>query len=149
MNTFAIRQRFDAPAATVWDLIGDFYSVGTWMPGVAGVVADTTAHTRTITMQDGERLVEHLLEEGPRFHAYRFLDPGPVPVAEFQARITVVDAGAGGSEIHWEASFAPVPGVAAEDAAAAVGGFYRACLDKVAAELGRAGRAGQDVTCQP
>ncbi|MFF3564611.1 SRPBCC family protein [Streptomyces sp. NPDC002574] len=134
MTTFSKTQHYPAAASAVWDLIGDFYSVD-WMPGVAGAVPDTGLRTRTVTMHDGGRLVERLLDEGKRFHHYCFEDPGPVPVTGFSARIAVVEDGPDRSTVEWTASFEPVPGVPAEQAAGAVGGFYRACLDRIAALL--------------
>ncbi|MHA5054852.1 SRPBCC family protein [Streptomyces sp. SD15] len=107
-----------------------------WMPGVAGTVPDTGRQTRTLTMHDGGRLVERLLDEGKWFHHYRFDDPGPIPVADFTALIAVVEDGPDQSTIEWTASFEPVPGVPADEAAAAVGGFYQACLDRITALLG-------------
>ncbi|MFJ3307457.1 SRPBCC family protein [Streptomyces sp. NPDC086549] len=136
MTAFSLNQHYDAPAAKVWDLIGDFYAVEKWMPGVAGVLKDDDQQTRTITMHDGGRLVERLLEEGPLFHHYRFNDPGPVPVRDFTARISVTALDADRSEIGWAARFEPAPGVTEEDAMTALVGFYQACLDRIAAELG-------------
>lgn len=136
MTTFSKKQRYPASASTVWGLIGDFYSVESWMPGIAGTVADTGLRTRTLTLHDGGRLVERLLDEGKRFHHYRFDDPGPLPVRDFSARITVVEEGPDRSAIEWTASFEPVPGVPGDEAAAGVGAFYQACLDRVTGLLG-------------
>ncbi|MDT0462165.1 SRPBCC family protein [Streptomyces gibsoniae] len=136
MTAFSLNQHYDAPAAEVWALIGDFYAVEKWMPGVAGVLKNEDRQTRVITMHDGARLVERLMEEGPLFHHYRFDDPGPVPVRDFTARLTVTALGPDRSEIDWAAEFEPAPGVAEETATTAMAGFYQACLDKVAAELG-------------
>ena len=136
MTTFSKKQRYSAPASAVWGLIGDFYSVEAWMPGVADTVPDTDRRTRALTMQDGGRLVERLIDEGKWFHHYRFDDPGPVPVVDFTARIAVVEDGPDRSAIEWTGSFEPVPGVPADEAAAAVGGFYQACLDRITTLLG-------------
>ncbi|MEV0406652.1 SRPBCC family protein [Actinoallomurus sp. NPDC050550] len=136
MTAFNLKKHYDAPAAKVWDLIGDFYAVDRWMPGVVGVLRNDDQQTRTITMHDGARLVERLVEEGPLFHRYRFDDPGPVPVRDFTARLTVTAVGTDQSELDWAARFEPAPGVTEEDATTALTGFYQACLDKVAAELG-------------
>lgn len=136
MTAFDLKQHYDAPAAKVWDLIGDFYAVEKWMPGLIGVLRNDDQQTRTITMPDGGQLVEKLMEEGPLFHHYRFDDPGPVPVRGFTARIAVTAVGTDESEIHWAAQFEPAPGVTEEDATAGLAGFYQACLDKIAAELG-------------
>jgi polyketide cyclase/dehydrase/lipid transport protein len=136
MATFSTKQHYAAPASRVWDLIGDFYSVEAWMPGITVTGIDTDQHTRTLTMEDGGRLVERLLEQGTWFHRYRFDDPGPVPVRDFSARIAVTQGGPDRSTIEWTASFEPAPGVPAEEAAAVLGGFYQACLDRVTGLLG-------------
>ncbi|MFI5635645.1 SRPBCC family protein [Streptomyces sp. NPDC051664] len=135
MTNFIKKQQYNVPAAEVWGLVGDFHTVETWMPGIADVVGDDAAQTRTISMHDGGKLVERLLEQGTRFHHYRFDDPGPVPVRDFTARLTVIESGPQQSAIEWTASFEPAPGVSEEDAVAAIGGFYQACLDKVAVVL--------------
>ncbi|MFD3451975.1 SRPBCC family protein [Streptomyces sp. NPDC058691] len=136
MTTFTQKQDYEAAASAVWDLIGDFYAVDRWMPGVAATVRDDGRRTRTVTLDDGATLVERLLEEGQRFHHYRFDDPGPVPVRDFKARITVVETGPGRSAIEWTASFDPAPGVPEDAAQAAMSGFYQACLDRVFVLLG-------------
>lgn len=136
MTAFELKQHYDAPAAKVWDLIGDFYAVERWMPGVAGVLRNDDQQTRTITLHDGGSLVEKLVEEGPFFHHYRFDDPGPVPVRGFTARLTVTAVSADHSEIRWAARFEPAPGITEEDAKSALVGFYKSCLGKIAAEIG-------------
>ena len=67
---------------------------------------------------------------------YHFDDPGPVPVVDFTARIAVVEDGPDRSAIEWTGSFEPVPGVPADEASAAVGGFYQVCLDRITTLLG-------------
>jgi len=136
MTAFELEQQYDAPASKVWDLIGDFYAVERWMPGVAGVLRNDDQQTRTITLHGGGVLVERLVEEGPFFHHYRFDDPGPVPVLGFTARLTVTAIGTDRSEIDWVAQFEPAPGVTEEDATTVLAGFYQECLDKIAVELG-------------
>ena len=56
MTAFDLKQHDDAPAAKVWNLIGDFYAVERWMPGVADVLRNDDRQTRTITLHDGREL---------------------------------------------------------------------------------------------
>jgi len=82
------------------DLIGSYYDVQNWMPGVADLLSNDEQRTRTITMQDGGRLVEELLDEGAHFHHYRFTDPGPVAVQDFTARLEVTEIDTDQSEVR-------------------------------------------------
>jgi carbon monoxide dehydrogenase subunit G len=135
MTTVVKKQHFSAPAATVWELVGDFFGLTGWMPGVARVDRNGDERTRTVTMHDGAQIVEQLLDEGAYFHHYRFDDPGPVPVRDFTARFTVTSSGPEQSEIEWTATFEPAPGVPEEVVVAGVGGLYQASLENIAAVL--------------
>ena len=131
MPTFTKTQDYEASASTVWSLIDDFYAVQAWMPGVASVVKDGDRRTRTITMQDGSRLVERLLDEGKRFHRYHFDDPGSLPVRDFTAQIAVLETGPDRSTIEWTGSFELSPNVTAQEVTDPLLGFIQTCLDQI------------------
>ncbi|GAB7101915.1 hypothetical protein JCM4814A_02290 [Streptomyces phaeofaciens JCM 4814] len=136
MATLVKNQQYNASAAQVWDLVGDFYTVDTWIPGIASTVRDDVRKTRTITTHDGARLVERLLDEGPHFHHYHIDDSGTLPLRNVTARLAVTETGPQQSAIDWTVSFDPAIGSTEADAAAFISGFYQACLDRVAVELG-------------
>jgi len=131
MTTFTKTQDYEASASAVWSLIGDFYAVEAWMPGVASVVKDGDKRSRTITMQDGSQLVERLLDDGQRFHRYYFDDPGPLPVRDFTAQVAVTETSPGRSTIEWTGSFDPNPSVTAEEVTTPLLGFIQTCLDQI------------------
>ena len=107
------------------------------MPGLAGVLRNDDQQTRTIALPDGDWLVERLIAEGPSSSTTTAsMTPGRSRSGASTDRLTVTTVGADPSEIHWAPSFEPTPGATEGDTTTALTGFYQACLEKIAMELG-------------
>ncbi|MDO6514272.1 MULTISPECIES: SRPBCC family protein [unclassified Neptuniibacter] len=90
--------------AGVWALVGDFNSLNRWLPGI--VASDRTGDTRVLTLGDGGKVTEILLEEDNVNHSYRYaITDSPLPVSDYEAQITVKPNGKGGSVMTWKTSF--------------------------------------------
>ncbi|MDR3509555.1 MAG: SRPBCC family protein [Caulobacteraceae bacterium] len=100
-------------AAQVWSVIGDFFGMKAWAPAVESEErqVEGDAEYRVLTLRDGQRFKERLLERGDYFYTYTLPRPGmsgyrstvrAAPVADDQARIEL------------DISFAPQPGADAE-----------------------------------
>jgi len=90
--------------AGVWALVGDFNSLNRWLPGI--VSSERTDNTRVLTLGDGGKVTEILLEEDNVNHFYRYaITDSPLPVADYEAKITVDSNGKGGSVVTWKTSF--------------------------------------------
>jgi Polyketide cyclase / dehydrase and lipid transport len=116
-------QRFADSAEQIWGRIGDFQGLDTWHPGIAGCTAQEGGEVRELTLGGGEKIIERCLAQSDRSYSYRILDPGPLPVSDYEATITVSDDEAGGSVVHWRATFEPV-GASEADAVTVIEGIF-------------------------
>lgn len=88
----------DAPPDAAWAVVGDLFAPPRFYPKYVSV--EVEGDIRTLTRDDGGKLVERLLErdEAGRSYAYSVIDGAPV--RSHRARFTVEEAGAG-SRIVW------------------------------------------------
>jgi hypothetical protein len=117
------------PPEKVWQLIGPFCSIQDWYPsaGHCKQSENNGAALRTLTTADGARVIDKRVQysdEGMSY-SYRMVD-GPLPVADYEATLAVMDA-QGGSVITWSGEFRAR---GTDDAAAtnAIASLYRAGL---------------------
>ncbi len=117
------------PPEKVWQLIGPFCSIQDWYPAAGRCTPSKQdgAALRTLTTADGARVIDKRVQysdEGMSY-SYRMVD-GPLPVANYEATLAVMDA-EGGSVITWSGEFSAK---GADDAAAtnAIASLYRAGL---------------------
>ncbi|MEV0278093.1 SRPBCC family protein [Streptomyces sp. NPDC050610] len=86
-----------APVATVWRVVRDFGGLAAWQPAVAGcALADGSApdrvgSVRTLSMADGETVVESLLalDDHTRSMTYGIVS-SPYPVRSYRATMRVL-----------------------------------------------------------
>lgn len=90
---------------------------------------------RTLTLTDGETITERLEQASDvdRSYTYTLLE-SPLPVADYQATLSVSDAGTGRCLVPWSSRFRR-NGIAAEQACEAVAGLYQAGLDALKARV--------------
>lgn len=134
-----------APPAAVWKVIGDFAALHEWHPAIASSEIsrgkdNVRGAVRTLTTQDGAKIVEELLAYDTKGHSmrYRFLE-SPMPVTDYVSTLAVKPEGKG-SRIVWKGEFNRAGDV--DDAAAKniFVGIYRAGFDGVHAKLGEAAK---------
>ena len=119
MSTATAELAMNATPDAVWELVGDFYGIGGWMPGIETCEAD--GDDRLIGMM-GMTIREHLvnLDEDAKALTYSITDGAPVESHE--ATITVHDAD-GGSRVTWDVTATP------DDMAALMQGLYQQALE--------------------
>lgn len=114
-----------APEA-VWAVVGDFGSVGSWLPGIESCVVDGDERILGLMgMEVTERLERR--DEDARSLSYRIV--GGVPVVNHRATISVEAAGQG-SKVIWEVEVEP------DDMAPLLQSMYQQALDSLKAHLG-------------
>ena len=120
-----------APAADVWDRIGDFNAVPQWHPAIWASRLEDGGTVRRVSAAGGGQSVERLTDhdDSARRYSYELVD-GPMPVSQYRATLAVEDDQDGGARVRWSADFTPA-GAADADAEAAIGGFLRAGLDNL------------------
>ena len=131
-----------APPAQVWATVGHFESLS-WHPVVADTHLDRGAATqpgavRTVTTQDGARIVESLQRLDAKHHAmvYRIVE-SPLPVKGYESTLQVLPQGRG-SKVVWSSRFErdeKAEGVTDDQAREIVAGIYRAGFDGLKAKF--------------
>ena len=127
-----------APPATVWALVKDWGGMAKWHPAVGEVAVNGTTE-RILKLKGGGNVVEELeaIDDGAMMLRYRMKDPGPVPVNNYSAAISVVSQGSG-SLVQWKGAFYraylnndPPPEQSDEAAVKAITGIYRSGLENL------------------
>ena len=124
----------NATPAQVWALVGGFQSLPDWHPSIASSAKGTVGEveTRRLALEgDGGEILENNLGSDTMSMSYEIVDPGPLPVANYKAILSVVDVG-GKAVFVWSSTFEDT----AEGAgAAAIVGFYEDGIAALAAKF--------------
>ncbi len=121
-------KRFSISAQDMWRRIGDFQGIDAWHPAIAGCTSQEGGEVRQLALPDGSKIVERLVTQTDDSYTYRILDPGPLPVSDYEATIAVRDGDDEGSVIGWRATFTPV-GASETDAVEVIAGIFEGGLD--------------------
>lgn len=123
-----------SPAA-VWELIGPFCSIRTWLPPVGTCQEDgAEAPTRTLVTKDGKAtFVERQIarRDDQHFYSYQFLS-SPLPVSRYHSTLRVSAMGQGRSRVTWRGTYRPDAG-SDREAKQALEQIYSAGLDTIRA----------------
>jgi len=126
--------KINASAAKVWAIVGQFDTLGQWLPPVAScdTVGTGIGAVRTITMQDGasvqERLDAH--DDKQRTQTYSMIDTGPLPLVDYQSTIAVNAEPDGQSTMTWSSTFG-VSGAPETEVAEMVESLYVSGIEAV------------------
>ena len=138
MARVAMTQKLSASADQVWSRIGGFSTLHEWHPAVEKSEVDGAGAgaKRNLFLAGGANLIERLDAEDAdgRSYTYTILE-SPLPVANYQAVIKVVDNGDGSSTVDWSSNFDP-QGAPEADAVGAIQGVYQAGFDALKGEFG-------------
>jgi hypothetical protein len=125
------------PAANAWAVISDFEGfiqvIG--LPvSLAG--PDGAGRERVIGHPDGD-IVERLesVDDAHMTLTYRMVTPGPMPVADYAAELSVTPVDSSSATVTWSAHFAAAPGRTDAEGLAAVQDVFDGGLRQVAAYL--------------
>jgi len=126
MASVKISDRIDAPADKVWDLVGDFGGIGRFSKGFKSVTCagSGVGAIRTITLPNDTQMQERceLLDAARRTLDYAII-AGPMPIANYLARIQLFEDG-DGTRIEWGSTFDP-NGISEAQAVAMIEGVYK------------------------
>jgi hypothetical protein len=119
----------DASADTVWALAGAFDRLDRWVPHVSGLLCagQGVGAVRRFTV-GGHTMEERQVarDESNRSYSYRLLE-GPLPVADYEATITVEPLDAFGARVSLSARCEPV-GIDTARCEGMLREAYRHCL---------------------
>jgi len=122
MSEVKVNEDVAAPAAKVWELLGDFGGIAKWGgPMLQNVTVDGSGvgAVRTIALAGGgsiqERLEAH--DPGRRTLSYSIVGTSPLPIRNYYSTCRVVETGPGKCRVEWEGRFEPagVPEAQAQD----------------------------------
>ena len=119
MSTATAELAMNATPDAVWALVGDFFGIGAWMPGIETCKED--GDDRLIGMM-GMTIREHLVNRDEDAKALTYSITDGAPVESHEATITVHDAD-GGSRVTWDVTATP------DDMANLMQGLYQQALD--------------------
>ena len=126
MASVKITDRIAASADKVWDLVGDFGGIQRFSAGIKSctVEGQGVGAVRTIELPNGMKMQERceLLDAARRTLDYS-ITAGPMPIANYLARIQLAEDG-DGCRIEWSSSFEP-KGIPEPQAITMIEGVYK------------------------
>ena len=140
MAKVSMSRDLSASAGVVWEIVGKFSTIDSWLPPIASCEADgdTVGDMRKLTTVDGAVVHERLDSiDDARTYSYSITD-SPLPLSDYRATISVAEGDDGFSVIHWSSEFEPV-GAPEAEVVAIVEGIYQAGFDAIEERLGDAG----------
>lgn len=114
------------PVDEVWAVIGDFGSIGEWMPGVESCRVD--GDDRILGLM-GLEVIERLERRDEDEHVLIYRIVGGIPVENHRATVSVSPT-SGGSAVAWDFEVTP------DDMAALLQGAYEQALATLKGKLG-------------
>lgn len=134
----------NAPAAKVWEKVGNFGDLGAFHPAVAKTeiksgVNNTKGAVRLLTLGDGGTVNETLTGYSASDMSYSYvINESVLPVSHYSAKIDVTPISANVTEVVWNANFArkdpsatPAKGHDDATATSTISAIFRGGLDNL------------------
>ena len=135
MAEVKVSESVAAPAAKVWEVLGDFGGVAKWggpMLESCTVEGSGVGAVRTIGLPGGGSIQERCDAYDPAGRAltYSIVGKSPIPIRDYQSTCRVVDTGVNACRVDWQGRFEP-DGVPEAQAQALVRGIYTGAITAV------------------
>jgi hypothetical protein len=118
----------------LWSQFGGWCQIKDWHPAIASCeeTTDGGAKVRILTLKDGGKIKEKLLDEKPNFYRYEIVE-SPLPVKNYQAQFALTPDDDDEDEINfaWSAVFDPADGKTDKEARDVITGIFKAGLDNI------------------
>jgi len=132
-----VNKHIAAPAQllVIWSTISEFCSIKDWHPAIADCKESKEGNDtiRVLTVKDnGGTIKEKLTDSDDTSYSYQIVDPGPLPVKNYSAKLWVEpdDRDPSRTVIHWDATF-DANGKSDEEAMKAIGDIFMAGLKNI------------------
>jgi len=140
MSEVKVSESVAAPAAKVWELLGDFGGVAKWggrMVESCRVEGSGVGAVRTVGLAGSAPVQERCeaYDAAGRALTYSIIGTSPIPVRGYVSTCRVVETGANECRVDWEGRFEPA-GVPEEQAQGMVRGIYTGAIARVRKLLG-------------
>lgn len=123
----------------LWAKFGGWCAIKDWHPAIANCEETTEgdAKVRVLTLKDGGKIKEKLLDVKPNFYRYEILE-SPLPVKNYQAQFALTPDDDDEDEINfaWSAVFDPADGKTDKEARDVIDGVFKAGLDNIKTTAG-------------
>jgi polyketide cyclase/dehydrase/lipid transport protein len=127
-------KKMDAERTRLWNEFGGWCAIKDWHPAVANCEESTEgdAKFRVLTLKDGGKIKEKLLDVKPNFYRYEIIE-SPLPVKNYQAQFALTPDDDDEDEINfaWSAVFDPADGKQDKEAHDVIDGIFKAGLDNI------------------
>jgi len=134
-------KNMDAERTRLWEKFGGWCAIKDWHPAVASCEEsmEGDAKMRVLTLKDGGKIKEKLLDVKPNFYRYEILE-SPLPVTNYQAQFALTPDDDDEDEINfaWSAVFDPAEGKDKKEARDVIDTIFKAGLDNIKAQEGGA-----------
>lgn len=132
-------KKMDEERKALWSKFGGWCAIKDWHPAVASCEESTEgdAKFRVLTLKDGGKIKEKLLDEKPNFYRYEIVE-SPLPVKNYQAQFALTPDDDDEDEINfaWSAVFDPADGKTDKEARDTITGIFQGGLDSIKAQAG-------------
>jgi hypothetical protein len=112
MPVVNVSESVAAPAARVWEILGDFGGVTKWGgPALQSCTVEGAGvgAVRRITGPGGMRIVERLEAYDPRARTYSYaiIEKSPIPIKDYLSTVKVIEEGPSQCRVEWSGRFEP------------------------------------------
>jgi len=140
MSEVKVSETVAAPAAPVWEVLGDFGGVLKWggkMVQSCTVEGSGVGAVRRVGLPGGAEIAERCEAYDPagRSLSYSIVGKSPVPIRNYFSTVKVIEQGPNACRVDWRGTFEP-DGVPEEQAQAMVRGIYTGGIAGVRKLLG-------------
>jgi len=125
--------------AQLWKRFGGWCALKDWHPAVVSCHESTEngSQVRVLTLKDGSKIKEKLLDKKPNFYRYEMLE-SQLPVKNYQAQFSLVPDDDDEDELNfsWSATF-DANGKTNKEARDVIDGIFKAGLDNIKMMVGK------------
>lgn len=132
-------KRINEEKAALWAKFGGWCAIAQWHPALAGCeeTKEGDKSYRTLTLKDGAKIKEILLESTPFGYKYQITE-SPLPVKNYFAQFSITPDDDDEDEVNfsWSATFDP-EGKTAKEAKGVIEGIFESGLKSIEAKIGK------------
>jgi hypothetical protein len=123
----------------LWAQFGGWCAIAEWHPAVKSCEEskEGDAEFRTLTLQDGGKIKEKLVDKGASSYRYAIVE-SPLPVKNYEAQFTVTPDDDDLDEVNivWAATYDAADGKDDTEARKTIDGIFKAGIDNIKSKLG-------------
>ncbi len=139
LEVHADPDKIDAEKNDLWAKFGGWCAIAEWHPAIKSCEATKEGDTefRTLTLQDGGKIKEKLLETNGTSYRYAIIE-SPLPVKNYEAAFSVTPDDDDLDEVNvvWAATYDPADGKDDKEARKTIDGIFKDGIESIKTKLG-------------